>query len=145
MHSVAARVLRLHRQEGPGTDMEGERLAADTALLESLQQPRREMKRRSGRGHGTFLAREHGLVIGVVLSVRGPFRGNIGGKRHTARPLEQDLDRLLTVEVEQRRPIVRFLDDGRVYAATEVDQVADPCPLRIAKERLPLTRTFALV
>src|SRR3546814_21189181 len=59
-------VVRLHRQEGAGADMEGQRFASDPGDGDRLQQRGREMQRRGGGGDGAVLFREHRLIVAAV-------------------------------------------------------------------------------
>ena len=135
----------LHRQEGAGADVQGQRLAADAARIERLEQPRREVQRRSRGGDRPFLAREHRLIIVAVRLVRLAARGDVGRQRHPPGAFEQQLDGLLAMEVQQRRAVLRLSRRPRRDALAEVDRVADPRPLGVAQERLPFARTLALV
>ena len=115
------------------------------ARVERFEQPRREVQRRGRRGDGALLAREHRLVIGAVRLVGRALRGDVGRQRHPAGALEQQLDRLVPVEVQQRRAVLGLLDHRRRDALAEVDRVADARPLGVAQERLPFARPLALV
>src|SRR3546814_7668039 len=88
-------VVRLHRQEGAGADMEGQRFASDPGYGDRLQQRGREMQRRGGGGDGAVLFREHRLIVAAVGLVCRTLARNIGWQRHAAREFEQQLVRLV--------------------------------------------------
>ena len=58
--------LGLDRQERARADVQGQRLAADPARVERVDQPRGEMQRGGRRGDRALLPREHRLVIVAV-------------------------------------------------------------------------------
>ena len=93
--------------------------------LQRLDQARREVQRRGRRGDRPVLPREHGLVIVAVGLVGRAPRGDVGRQRHPAGALEQQLDRLLAIEVQQDGAFVISLGDGGRHAAAEFDRVAD--------------------
>jgi hypothetical protein len=108
MHLVLARVLRLDREEGAGAHVQRQRLPADAMSLQRLDELGREVKRRGGRGDGSVLPREHGLVIVAVRPIGGAARGDVRRQRHAPGALEEQLHRLLPFEVEQ---------DGAIFLA----------------------------
>ncbi len=138
-------LLRLDRQEGARADVERQRLAADPARFEGFEQARSEMQRRGRGGHRAFLPGEHRLIVGAVRLIRRAAGSDVGRQRHPPGALEQELDRLLPMEMQQRRAVGGFLHDRRMDILAEVDDVAGMRPLRVAQERLPFARAFALV
>ena len=115
------------------------------ALVERGDQPVGEVQRRGRRGDRPLLAREHRLIIGAVGLVGGALAGDIGRQRHAAGALEQQLDRLVAVEMEQDRAVVGLFDDRGGDAFVEVDPVAGLHPPGVADEGPPAAQAFALV
>ncbi len=97
------------------------------------------------RGDGPLLAREHRLIVRAVGIVGGASRGDVGRQRHSACALEEQLDRLVAVELEQEGAVLAALDSRRADAPGECDRVARLQPLRVADERPPAARPFAFV
>ena len=81
---MAFDVVRLHRQEGAGADMQRDFVQADAARVQARQQNVGEMQAGGRRCHRAFVAREHGLVIGAVARIRRTARGDIRRQRHVA-------------------------------------------------------------
>ena len=125
--------------------MEGERLVTDPGLGQRRHQPRSEVKRRGRGGDRPLLPGEHGLVILDIALVGAAAAGDIGRKRHPPGAGEQGLDRLVAVEVEQRRSVRRLFKSNRSDAQAEIHMVALAHPPRIAKEGAPAPRALALV
>src|SRR5690349_23748487 len=130
-------LLRLDRKEGSGADMQGEGLAADPALVERLEQPLGEMERGGWRGDRSFLPSKHGLVILAIRFIDVAPRCDVGREGHSARAFEQQFDRLVAMELKQRRSVVGLLDDQGADSLAKVDAIAFACALGVAKERLP--------
>ena len=108
--------------------MQGQRLAADPARVERRDQPVGEVQRRGRRRDRAFLAREHRLIIGRGRPRRpARLRGDIGRQRHPPGALEQQLDRLVAMEMRAgpRRPRRCSTADAATPVA-EIDPVAEP-------------------
>ena len=65
---------------------------ADPGGIQRTNKVGGEVQRCGRGGNRAFLAREHRLVIGRVLSVRGTARGDIGRERHAAGAVEYQID-----------------------------------------------------
>ena len=125
--------------------MQRQRLALHAALVEQADQPVGEVQRGGRRGDRAFLLREHRLIILAVRLVGAALAGDIGRQRHRPRALEQQLDRLVTVERQQDRPGGIALDGARRHAVPEIDHVAVAHALGVAHEGPPVARPFPLV
>ena len=71
MHAVLRDVVGAHRQEGAGADMQRDGDALDAALLQRLEQRRREMQPGGRRRDRAVVGGEDGLVV-AASSGSGP-------------------------------------------------------------------------
>jgi hypothetical protein len=100
----------------------------------------------AGRGgDGAFLAGEHGLIVVAVAGVGLAPAGDVGRQRHAPGALEQQLDRLVALEMEQHRAIIGLVRGDRGHAVAEIDAVAVAQPLGVADEGAPVALSLALV
>jgi hypothetical protein len=98
------------------------------------------------RRHRTFLAREHGLIVGPVLLVDGAPTGDIGRQRHVAafgerlvehRPMKRKAERHLTALPFGLDRRVELLEEAHPAFASEAHDIADREPLRRAHQGAP--------
>ena len=115
-------VVGFHRQERPGADMERDLVHGDATLRELLGQLRSEMQPRGRRRDRSFVMREHGLIVGVVLRIGWTPRRDIGRQRHVAAFLDRLVEhRPVEREGERDFAAVALLLDGGVELAEEAD------------------------
>ena len=92
------------------------------------------MQRGGRRGDRAFLAREHRLIVGAVGLVGRPLRGDVGRQRHPPGALEQQLDRLVAVEMKQRRAVLA-LSRPPTRATPSPKSIVSPTRARLALRR----------
>ena len=138
-------IIGLDRQERACPDMKSQRFAPDAGCIQSGNQFRREMKRRSRGSYRAVLCREHGLVIQAILFVRVALSCDIGRQGHPPGTFEQDLDRLFPFEEQHEASIGQTLFSHGGDAAAKFGNIARPEPLGIPDEGLPATKIDALV
>ena len=81
-----------------------------------------EMQPRGRRRDRSFVVREHGLIVGVVLRVGRTPRGDVGRQRHVAALLDRLVEhRAVEREGERDLAAVALLLDGGVELAEEAD------------------------
>jgi hypothetical protein len=95
--------------------------------------------------NGTLLCGEHRLVIVLVLRIGGAARSNIRRQRHPTGAFEQQLDRLVPVEIQREAAIVTAIPRDGDNACAEIDRIVLLQAPRIADERPPTAWPLALV
>ncbi len=102
--------------------MQGYAMQSDAAGAQALNDGFGEMQACGRRGDRSFLAREHGLVVGAILLVDAAAAGNIGRQRHVAALLDRLIEHR-TVEREGKRDFatLAFCFDRGVELVEEAD------------------------
>jgi hypothetical protein len=88
VHPVVFGVFDLDRQEGAGTDVQGDFFKQHPLVPQRLQQFRREMQPGCGGGNGAFITGKHRLIVAFVLLILRTFGADIGRQRHPAQPVQ---------------------------------------------------------
>ena len=111
------------------------------------------MQPRGRRRHGTFFAREYGLVVDAVLRVGSAAAGDIGRQRHVAALGQRRVERS-AVEGEGERHFtalafglyrgVKLIEKAHPAFAAEAHDVADRKPLARFHQRVPARAVEAL-
>ena len=133
VHPMLARVIRLDRQKGAGSDMQGHGQPIDPARGNPIEQRRGEMQPGRRRRDRALLFREHRLIVGAVarvavreLSARA---FDIGRQRHRAVPSERlAKGRPLAVEAQRDLALGALLGHLGREVRSEIDMVARAQP-----------------
>ena len=145
LHAVMLGVGDLHRSEGAGADVQGDRRLADAALAEPGDQAAREVEARGGRRHRPGARRVDGLVVAAVAGVGRALAQDIGRQRHLAVTGQRLLQGAgAEREAEPHLAALALVDDLRREIGAEADLVARPQPPRRPCQGAPPPRSELL-
>ncbi len=153
MHLVLARVLRLHRQEGTGADVQRHEVARDATLIERRHQLRREVQTRRRRGDGAVMRGIRRLIVDAIHCLYCSSARDVWRQRHLTHRRNRRVESgTCEIESNLHLAVIAACGDGRVErtrnahlaAVAEVQPVAFLQPLRRSRQCAPaiVSQTF---
>ena len=103
VHAMASRIVRLHRQEGAGTHVQGEEVPGNAARIERGKQRLREMQARGRCRYRPGVARINGLMALRIFGHLLATVGDVWGQRR----ITERLDRFVEIGAVQTEGKVR--------------------------------------
>src|SRR5579862_6908487 len=139
MHAMSGRVVRLDRQERPGTDVKRHTMERDAISGQRFNEAFGEVQSGSWRSDRSLVVRKHGLIIGTIARVGGAAARDIGRQWHVAALGERLIERG-TVKCEGKSHLttlafglngsVELVEETNAAFAAETHHIAEPETLR---------------